>query len=38
MCITKVDPTLKAKIVSIIVQEYKGIDYLPETISDLYLA
>ncbi len=35
MCITKVDPKVKAKIVSIVVKEFGGIDHLPKTLSDL---
>ncbi len=35
MCITKVGSEIKAKIVSIVVKEFKGIDDLPETISGL---
>mgnify|MGYP001016921761 CR=1 FL=1 len=35
MCITYVKPEVKAKIKSIVVKEFKGIDHLPRLISDL---
>jgi hypothetical protein len=33
MCITRVDPQIKKKIVSIVVKEFAGIDDLPQNIS-----
>lgn len=35
MCITKVKPEIKAKIVSIVVPEFKGIDTLPHVLEEL---
>ncbi len=35
MCITNVSPEIKAHIKSVVVEEFKGIDMLPENISDL---
>lgn len=35
MCITYVKPEVKSKIKSIVVKEFKGIDHLPELVSDL---
>jgi hypothetical protein len=35
MCITKVNPELKGKIVSIVVPEFKGIDSLPSCLDQL---
>lgn len=37
MCITKVEPKLKEKIVAIAVAEFKGIDHLPKEIGELKL-
>nr|WP_315019773.1 hypothetical protein [uncultured Aminipila sp.] len=35
MCITKVAPEIKEKIIAIIVNEFKGIDDLPRKINTL---
>ncbi len=35
MCITYVNPEIKRRIKSIVVKEFKGIDHLPELITDL---
>lgn len=35
MCITKVDPKIKEKVVSVVVEEFKGIDDLPRNLSTL---
>jgi hypothetical protein len=35
MCITKVSPQIKGKIISIVVSEFKGIDHLPRSVSAL---
>lgn len=35
MCITYVEPRLKSKIKSIVVEEFGGIDHLPTSISDM---
>lgn len=35
MCITKVDPTIKEQIVSVVVEEFQGIDDLPRKVSTL---
>jgi len=34
MCITKVRPEIKEKIISVVVKEFGGIDNLPINISD----
>lgn len=35
MCISSVDPIMKEKIKSVPVEEYKGIDHLPQSYADL---
>jgi hypothetical protein len=35
MCITHVEPSIRASIKSIVVREFKGIDHLPEKFRDL---
>lgn len=35
MCITHVRPEIKSKIKSIVIKEFKGIDFLPSSIEDL---
>jgi hypothetical protein len=35
MCITKVDPEIKKRIISVVVDEFMGIDHLPRNLSNL---